>query len=224
MSAQFTIRMTGAEGLAWSKVTVAVSVLLGYLDKWGAEKIESWCRWGMFAIDDHFFHHLLPHHPKILWEVVLITIVTRKSRRPCFCLLVSLPVFGIHHAPGNGHDFRPSCVPGFWSYSSAAFLRAIHRSLIGLCFSRARHAWTPCVESVPRVPSAQNHLRKCHHFWLPAQWVIGMRVYDFNLDVVNGPKDTCISNHRNTEDGFQPEKPFWRMCYRGPAIQQLVVW
>lgn len=147
------------------------------------------------------------------------TIVTRKSRRPCFCLLVSLPVFDIHHAPGNGHDFRQSCVPGFWSYSSGTFFRAIHCSLIGLCFSRARHDWTPYVESVPWVPSAQNHLRKCHHFWLPAQWVIGMRVYDFNRDVVNGPKDTCISNHRNTEDGFQPEKPFWKMCYRGPAIQ-----
>lgn len=41
-----------------------------------------------------------------------------------------------------------------------------------------------------------------------------MRVYDFNLDVVNGQKDTCISSHRNSEDGFQPEKPSTGQLYR----------
>lgn len=94
------------------------------------------------------------------------TIVTRKLRRTCFYSLVSLPVFDIHHVLGNGLDFRQSCVPGVWSYSSSTFFRTIHCLLIGLCFFWAGHNWTPYVESVPWVLSVQNHLRKCHHFWL----------------------------------------------------------
>lgn len=94
------------------------------------------------------------------------TVVTRKSRRTCFYLLVSLPVLDTHHVLGNGLDCRQSCIPGIWSYSSSTFFRPIHCWLIGLCFFRAGHNWTPHVESVPWFPSVQNHLRKCHHFWL----------------------------------------------------------
>lgn len=47
-----------------------------------------------------------------------------------------------------------------------------------------------------------------------------MLVYDFNLDIVNGQKDACVSNHGNTEDGFWSEKLFWENMV--PAMQPFV--
>lgn len=91
---------------------IRVSVQMGSRKDWKLVLVRYVCnRWPLFPS---------PSFPasKDLMGGDAHTIVTRKSRRPCFYLLVSLLVFDIHHVPGNGHDFRQSCIPGFWRFSS----------------------------------------------------------------------------------------------------------